>query len=310
MATSEMDTTAPGNTNPGAVSKKRDWILTVNEASLTHYEDIKNYFTNLKTCNYYLCCEHIGQENKHYHIFVQFRIPIKPSIKKIHGAHIEYIRGTPQDAVRYLRCEDDKHKKLGITSVEIEEIGTLRANGGMRIKDVKSMTHEEIEELPVSYYNIANKIKQEAENEIDIDDLHKDVKVYWIQGPSGVGKTNTAIDLVRRNREQYGSKINMLKYENGFYIGTSPNVKIAIYDDFRDSHMKASEFINLIDYNKHLLNIKGGSILNNYQLIIITSVQRIDNIYSKLVGEPRLQWMRRVEIINLYNDDATVEEED
>ena len=29
-----------------------------------------------------------------------------------------------------------------------------------------------------------------------------------------------------------------------------------------DSYMKPSEFINLIDYNKHWMNIKGDSVLN------------------------------------------------
>ena len=53
-------------------------------------------------------------------------------------------------------------------------------------------------------------------------------------------------------------------------VGDSP---IALYDDFRDSHMKPSEFINFIDYNVHGLNIKNGEIQNNYKYIIITSVQ-------------------------------------
>ena len=45
--------------------------------------------------------------------------------------------------------------------------------------------------------------------------------------------------------------IEMVKYVNGFYLGTTSTAKIAIEDDFRDSPMKPSEFIILIDYNKH-----------------------------------------------------------
>lgn len=64
----------------------------------------------------------------------------------------------------------------------------------------------------------------------------------------------------------------MVKFENGFWNGIG-NSKCCIYDDFRDSHMKPSEFINFIDYNKHQLNVKGSYKLNNYEFIIITSVQ-------------------------------------
>ena len=74
-------------------------------------------------------------------------------------------------------------------------------------------------------------------------------------------------------------------------------------DDFRDSHMKPSEFINFIDYNIHNLNVKGGSVRNLYSTIIITSVQRLDCIYLNMANdEPRQQWERRIKVIDLYQD--------
>jgi len=93
---------------------------------------------------------------------------------------------------------------------------------------------------------------------------------------------------------------DMIKYCNCFYLGTSRMAKVAIYDDFRDSHMKPSEFINLIDYNKHWLNIKGNSILNDYLIIIITSVQKLSKIYRNVDDEPRAQWERRVQVIDMF----------
>ena len=71
--------------------------------------------------------------------------------------------------------------------------------------------------------------------------------------------------------------------------------------DFRDSDMKASEFINFIDYNVHNLNYKQGSAKNKYHLIIITSVQDPKKIYKNIKGEPRKQWLRRMKTINLNN---------
>ena len=99
----------------------------------------------------------------------------------------------------------------------------------------------------------------------------------------------------------------MIKYENGFYAGVGSGTGCAIYDDFRDSHMKASEFINLIDYNIHTMNVKGGFKQNRYELLIITSVQNPERLYKNMEQEPRKQWMRRLEIIHLEDDK---EEED
>ena len=45
---------------------------------------------------YYLCCEHIGQENKHYHIYVQYDNPKKLAFKKLHGCHVEKSYGSAQ----------------------------------------------------------------------------------------------------------------------------------------------------------------------------------------------------------------------
>lgn len=299
-----MTTHASGNTKPSACSKKRDWFITMNASTLEHYNDIRSYFESLKSCTYALCVEHIGQENKHYHLFAQFKTPVKLSLKKLYGAHVEYIHSTPQDTVRYMKCEDDKHKSLGVTYQLIDEWGELRSYGGsIKIKDIKNMNMNEIDELPAMYHNIASKIKLEQANELDVDDLHKDVKIYYIYGPSGVGKTQRAKEIIRENIDKYGRKLNMIKYENGFYNGTSRGCPIAIYDDFRDSHMKPSEFINLIDYNVHPMNIKGGSMMNEYKLIIITSVQDPHNIYHNVDDEPRRQWLRRMEIIEM-NENA------
>lgn len=99
--------------------------------------------------------------------------------------------------------------------------------------------------------------------------------------------------------EKYGTKVNIVKYVNSFWQGVG-NAKIAIYDDFRDSHMHPSEFINFIDYNKHTINIKGGEKQNEYSLIIITSVQDPHYIYMGMKDdEPRRQWLRRMTIVDM-----------
>ena len=238
--------------------------------------------------------------HEHIHIYAHFTNMIKLSSKKVLGAHIDICRGTPQQIIKYVSKDGDK----------VEEWGEKPKQGGKSIKEIKEMTKEERENLPINYFNVVEKINKDEDANIDIEDLAKNVKVYYIQGPPGIGKTERMKKIVRDNKNTYGTKINMVKYENGFWIGVG-SAKIAVYDDFRDSHMKASEFINFIDYNKHYMNIKGGTKLNDYELIIITSIQKLNELYKNMPEEGKNQWIRRVEKIDIedeLNNDLDIDE--
>lgn len=303
---SEKGITPDNNTNKYPELKKtRLYLLTLNEKTLQHYDEILKYLTGLKALNYIIVTEHIGQENKHYHIGLQFVNSRKLSLKKLFGTHVEIGNyGSIDSIIKYCRCEDEKHKKLGITSKLIFESGEPKNKKKFpTIKEVENMSIEERKELPIQYKNIIDKMELEEENEIDVEDMYKDVEVYYIQGPSGIGKTEAAKKIIRNKKNKYGTKLNMIKFIDPFYLGTSRNCPIALYDDFRDNHMKPDEFINLIDYNKHQMNIKGGKQWNNYKLIIFTSVKKLTDLYPNAPDEPRQQWLRRINVINFYTDE-------
>ena len=125
---------------------------------------------------------------------------------------------------------------------------------------------------------------------------------------SVIGKTEKAKQLIRENKDKYGTKLTLAKFDGQFWHNVHSDGTILLYDDFRDSHMKASEFINLIDYNIQPMNVKGSTVLNNYKLIIITSIQKITDIYHNLQGEPREQWMRRIKLIDLNPLDIDIDD--
>ena len=284
-----MASQSSGNTKPSPSAKSRNFQITLNEVE--RWEKLKEYLSSRKLLNYAIACKEIAPSTGHEHIhcYIQFNNSTQLAVSKIQGAHIEICRGSPQQNVEYIRKDGDI----------IWEIGKLRLTGNPTIRDIKNMNEDEIDDLPWQMRNVATKIKDEQANDIDIEDWHKEIKVYWIYGPSGVGKTERAKQIVRDNATTYGRTINVVKYTNTFWNGVG-NAKIAIYDDFRDSHMPPSEFINFIDYNMHTLNIKGGQKQNNYSLIIITSVQHPQYIYSNMRdSEPRKQWMRRIELIDM-----------
>lgn len=294
MATPSQATPSAGNTTqPKSKSKARNFQITVNQPE--YYDNIKEYIVHLKSNNYFISCKEIAPStgHEHIHIYAQFTTPISLSLKKLHHQHVEACRGTPQQNVDYI-------KKDGVI---LDEIGTVRKSGNFSIKDVEAMSIDEIKELPIQYKNITDKIIQEKANDIKISDIYKpNLKVVYIFGRSGFGKTRSAFKYIM---DKYGDvEINMVKYENSFWTGVGKS-KICVYDDFRDSHMRASEFINFIDYNIHTLNVKGSYVQNKYEVIIITSVQNPYDLYRGMCdNEPRTQWLRRMEIIELTEPES------
>jgi len=230
---------------------------------------------------------------RHFQIYVNFNNSISfTSIKKkLPSAHMEVTQGSPKSNQIY--CSKEK--------VYFED-GILPHQGKVSVKDLKEMSNEQIIDMDARCHQAYIRARNLLLTDIDIEEWSKEVKVYYIQGPSGIGKTQKAKEIVRENKEKYGTKVNIVKYENNFWSGIG-SAKIAIYDDFRDSHMKPSEFVNFIDYNEHRLNIKGGDSPNKYELIIITSVQKLEEIYHNVSGEPRQQWLRRIEVIDMFPKD-------
>lgn len=98
MATVEMATDASGNTSTSArgVAKARNWQLTQNKVE--RYDETVEYLKGLKSLNYLISCKEIAPTtgHEHIHIYCQFNKPIKLSVNKCQGAHIEACKGTPQ----------------------------------------------------------------------------------------------------------------------------------------------------------------------------------------------------------------------
>lgn len=294
--TQKFVTEEAGNTNTASVEKElraRAYQLTIN--SIDRYEKIKEYLMKSKSFNYLISCKEVAPTTgkEHIHIYVHYKNATKLNIKKILGAHVECCRGSPQQNIAYIEKDGNI----------IDEIGEKPRQGMMKIGELVSIENEK--EIPWSMYNTWKKAKTDIESKLNIMNISKEVKVYYIQGPSGTGKTKLAHKIIRGCVEKYGEEFSSVKFDGNFWLGTYNN-KVALYDDFRDSHMKPSEFINFIDYNRQQMNIKGSSRVNNYELIIITSVQNLSDIYKNISDEPRKQWERRITLINIetYEEEA------
>ena len=106
------------------------------------------------------------------------------AVKKLFGndAHVE-IPKINSECIDYVLNKDSR-------KYDFEEFGKRPNNNGCRtIGELKKLEEDEV---PPQFAKIWQRIKDEAANDIDIEDWHKDVGVYYIQGPSGIGKTERA----------------------------------------------------------------------------------------------------------------------
>ena len=284
----------PGNTTQDVSKsfKGRSFQLTCN--NFESYEASINYIKKSQMLDYIIACKELAPTtgHEHWHIYCHFNNARILKMKNLKGAHVEVCRGSAIQNIEYIKKNGD---------ITIEE-GVAPSFNSLTVSELKKINDED--DLPDwKQYNLWSKLK--SQETININDWYKEIKVYYIWGPSGIGKSKLAKEIVLKSN--LGHEVSIAKFNNGYWNGVSSKSKIMIYDDFRDSHMPASEFINLIDYNKHIMNIKGAFVINNYELIIITSVQDIDCIYSNLPDEPRLQWLRRIEVIDLSHCGAAMD---
>lgn len=294
MTSETMTSQTPNNTNNNGVCfRSRAFLFTLNEVD--KYEDFKECFLKLKSMDYFLASKEIAPStgHEHIHIYIHFESNYKLSKKILSfGAHIDIQKyGSPNQIIKYVKKDGDI----------LDEIGKEPHQGFHTVKDLQNI--ENPEDLKWNEFNIWSKIKN-APKKIKKGEWHKNIKVYWICGPSGIGKSNYAEEIFEKSDFE---EMEEIKYSNGFYNGVVDGKGLCIYDDFRDSHMSASEFINFIDYRVHNMNVKGGNIKNNYEIIIITSIQKPDQIYRNCTEEFKEQWLRRIEIIDLYKTAKNIE---
>lgn len=273
----------------------KNFQVTIQENDLEHYERIKEYLLGFEPNYFYSCIEENKRGSLHMHIYVQYPKCKRLTTNKIHPAHLEVCYGTPQQNKDYI----DKIKRAYNTNNIIDEMGAIRL-GGIKSNLAISLMEKELEEVQINEFKTWKEIN--AIKSFKKKDIYKpEVKVFYIYGESGVGKTKKVFEMLGEDEE-----FDRIKYANGYWIGVNhfTPATTAWYDDFRDSQMPAAEFINLIDYYKNQMNLKYcSSHINQYKKIYITSVQTPDDIYRNL--DKREQWIRRLTKIHMEEDGTT-----
>lgn len=288
MTAEETTAQVSGNTEPSPCFRARAFLFTLNQVE--KYDELKELITKLKSCDYFLAAHEIAPTtgHEHIHVYAHFSSSYKLN-KKILAikANVAMCRGSPKQCIEYVKKDGDI----------IDELGNPPEQGVIHtVKDLKEM--ESPDDLYWNEYNTWTKIHSRPQK-IKAGEWKKEVKIYYIWGPSKTGKSDMVEEIIHKENAEYFDEV---KHIGDFWDGVVDGEGACVYDDWRDSHMKASEFINFIDYRIHNLNIKGGSVKNKYNLIIISTTQNPNEIYNGLGDEPKKQWLRRMEIIHTEDD--------
>lgn len=292
-------------TKPG-----RHFQITLNE--IERWKDLQSYILKLKSYHWGIATKEVAPSTGHVHIhfYVQFNDSIKLSLKKLQGCHIEKCLGTVNENIEYIKKTKEPEKAGEIIFEEKntepwKDKVSKKVDGDLiipSIREAKEMEKDEREDMPVSLYKTVMELNRIDDAKMTGRTCRKQVKVLYLYGRSGVGKSIYAKWLFRND------SFDSVKCVNNFWHGTgNGEARCALYDDFRDSHMSPSEFINFIDYDRHTMNIKNGSFQNNYKYIIITSIQPPAQLWSKYqenndnkgLDESNIQWLRRMKIIDM-----------
>lgn len=272
----------------------RNFLITMNKASMEGYENTIDYLKE-RGCNYLISClEENKKEELHIHIYVQFPKQVRLSPTKCHKSHIDVCRGTEEDNINYVK---KIATTFGVRNI-LEEYGTLRKGVGTNQHTVLACELKEkaFPEVEAKDYNTWQQLQ--GFDSLTKNSCYKpDTEVYYIYGPSGTGKSKFVFDQLEDD-EQF----DRVKFCNGFWHGVNVfnQPEVAWYDEFRSSHMQASEFINFIDYYVSDMNIKYHTgVKNRYKKIFITSIEDPTEIYRNLPEESRLQWLKRIKILNM-----------
>jgi primosomal protein N' len=291
----------------------RKYNITINnpiEHGYSH-EKIKEIFS---TSNYiYFCmCDEIGSEKTyHTHIYVCFENAVHFSTlkKRFPTAHIEQVKGSSQENRDYIRKEGkyiDSDKKETNIIETFEEFGEMPLDKKTKNKSVSEDVYDmlesgytiaEIIRKHPSYATKTSSLEQARQTILEetFKNVRRDVKIHYIYGETGTGKTRSVMD-----EYGYPNVYKITNYEHPFdgYNGED----IILFDEYRSS-LPIGDFLQYLDCYPCRLPARYHDKVACYTKIFIISNISLDKQYQNIqIEQPQTYnaLIRRIDEITKF----------
>lgn len=232
--------------------------------------------------------EEIGHETqkRHHQGYAEFKSnkrlgALKKLMPKVHW---ELRRGTQEDAINYCK-KDGVYHEIGERKIshqgkrsDIEEVKELVREGASMLDIVNACSSFQA----LRFAETALKYVEKPRNWL--------TEVYWYWGPTGTGKTRTAVEQAG---ERYWISGKNLKWFEGYDAHEH-----VIIDDFRRDFCTFHELLRILDRYEYRVEIKGSSRQFLAKKIWITSCFAPEKVYE--TREDIQQLLRRINFIKKF----------
>ena len=290
------------------IYKTSDEVKKYIEMQCERYKSIKKYAFILHDKD----VDENGELKKpHIHLMLYFGGPFNTdnllswfSHIEVKGNHIEKIKSNWVSALEYLTHKNDTDKFQYDDNDVIANIDVVREIENKKRKSNVINLINDFSNNEISFTNLWANLTKEEKMKYD-NDISKanriraininlkgsrDMKVIYIYGETGIGKTTLAKDFAETLKMSYfvsGSSNDTLEG----YMGQD----IIIFDDLRADSFKYHDFLKLLD--NHTNSLTKSRYYNkaiDCKFLIITSIKRPDELYQNKTSEDLLQLYRRI----------------
>ena len=286
----------------------RKYQLTINnplEHGFSH-EVIKRILGELKSFIYWCLCDEIGEQGTpHTHVYVAFKnaVMFLTMQQRFYGAHIEAAKGTHRENRDYIRKEGkwrDTDKAETNLPETFEESGELPDEPDRRMKQseaiysmiVNGSSDVEIMNAYPSAYNHLPNI-QRARQAVLFEKYRRirriGLKVYYIWGKSGTGKTSGILDA---HGDENVYRVTNYKHPFDGYAGES----VILFDEFRSS-LPLADMLEYLDIYPVSLPSRYADKVACYETAYIVSNYPLEKQYPEVQRDCPEDWapfMRRI----------------
>lgn len=306
-------------------TQRNAYQLTINnpqQHGYDHTEIKKILVTEFTTLRFFAMCDEIGNDQNTYHThvyaFFSSRVRFSKLKKAFPEAHIEIARGTANSNVEYIKKTG---KWENTDKSETSVAGTYEEWGDMPIQKGRKPEMEELYQMVKSGYTDAEILSYNNDYIMLISTISNlrttlmrekykrerrtDLKVIYVSGTTGSGKTRTVLDL---HGDENVYRVSDYAHPFDFYTLES----VLVFDEFR-SQLSISDMLQYLDIYPIVLPARyANKFLCATTIYIISNWRLEQQFYNSQIADKE-SWrafLRRIHEVHIYKENGMIERYD